>query len=78
MRENLTKEEESFLAKWLDGTISDVILKELVSEQDFIDYKKIKNGLELLDELNRPVAPSFNAINGSIHKKRNFLHLLKE
>ena len=72
MRENLTKEEESFLAKWLDGTISDVTLKELVSEQDFIDYKKIKNGLELLDELNRPVAPSFNAINDSIHKKRNF------
>ncbi|MDB9913140.1 FecR family protein [Flavobacteriaceae bacterium] len=72
MRENLTKEEESFLAKWLDGTISDVTLKELVSEQDFIDYKKIKNGLELLDELNRPVAPSFNVINGSIHKKRNF------
>ena len=45
MRENLTKEEESFLAKWLDGTISDVTLKELVSEQDFIDYKKIKEWL---------------------------------
>ena len=72
MRENLTKKEESFLAKWLDGTISDVTLKELVSEQDFIDYKKIKNGLELLDELNRPVAPSFNALNNSINKKRNF------
>jgi len=38
-----------FLAKWLEGTISDVTLKELVSEKDFIDYKKIKNGLELLD-----------------------------
>ena len=74
MRENLTKEEESFLAKWLDGTISDVTLKELVSEQDFIDYKKIKNGLELLDELNRPVAPSFNTLYSSIHKKRNFKH----
>ena len=72
MRENLTKEEESFLAKWLDGTISDVTLKELVSEQDFMEYKKIKNGLELLDELNRPVAPSFNALNNSINKKRNF------
>lgn len=72
MRENLTKEEESFLAKWLDGSISDVTLKELVSEQDFIDYKKIKNGLVLLDELNRPVASSFNAINDSISKKRNF------
>lgn len=71
MRENLTKEEESFLAKWLDGTISDLTLKELVSEQDFIDYKKIKNGLVLLDELNRPVASSFNAINDSISKKRN-------
>ena len=74
MRENLTKEEESFLAKWLDGTISDLTLKELVSEQDFIDYKKIKSGLELLDELNRPVATSFNALNNSIHKKRNFKH----
>ena len=74
MRENLTKEEESFLAKWLDGTISDATLKELVSEQDFIDYKKIKSGLELLDELNRPVATSFNALNNSIHKKRNFKH----
>ena len=74
MKENLTKEEESFLAKWLDGTISDLTLKELVSEQDFIDYKKIKSGLELLDELNRPVATSFNALNNSIHKKRNFKH----
>ena len=74
MRENLTKEEESFLAKWLDGTISDATLKELVSEQDFIDYKKIKNGLELLGKLNRPVAPSFNTIYDSIHKKRNFKH----
>ena len=74
MKENLTKKEESFLAKWLDGTISDLTLKELVSEQDFIDYKKIKSGLELLDELNRPVATSFNALNNSIHKKRNFKH----
>ena len=74
MRENLTKEEESFLAKWLDGTISDATLKELVSEQDFIDYKKIKNGLELLGKLNRPVAPSFNTLYNSIHKKRNFKH----
>ena len=74
MRENLTKEEESFLAKWLDGTISDATLKELVSEQDFIDYKKIKNGLELLGKLNRPIAPSFNTIYDSIHKKRNFKH----
>lgn len=74
MKENLTKEEESFLAKWLDGTISDLTLKELVSEQDFIDYKKIKSGLELLDELNRPVATSFNALKNSIHKKRNFKH----
>ena len=74
MKDNLTKEEESFLAKWLDGTISDLTLKELVSEQDFIDYKKIKSGLELLDELNRPVATSFNALNNSIHKKRNFKH----
>ena len=40
MRENLTTEEGCFLAKWLDGSISDTTLKELVSEKDFIIYKK--------------------------------------
>ena len=71
MRENLTTEEESFLAKWLDGTISDATLKELVSEEDFMEYKKIKSGLDLLDQLERPVAPTFNSVKSSIEQKRN-------
>ena len=71
MRENLTTEEGCFLAKWLDGSISDTTLKELVSEKDFIIYKKIKSGLELLDQLERPVAPTFNSVKSSIEQKRN-------
>ena len=71
MRENLTTEGGCFLAKWLDGSISDATLKELVTEKDFIIYKKLKNGLELLDQLERPVRPSFNSVKKSIDQKRN-------
>ena len=71
MRENLTTEGAYFLAKWLDGTISDTKLRTLVSEKDFIDYKKLKNGLDLLDQLDRPVKPSFNSVKSSINQKIN-------
>lgn len=71
MRENLTTEGAYFLAKWLDGTISDTKLRTLVSEKDFIDYKKLKNGLDLLDQLDRPVTPSFNSVKSSINQKIN-------
>jgi transmembrane sensor len=70
MKEKLITEGEHFLAKWLDGTISDTTLKELVSEEDFIAYKKIKNGLDVLEELERPVAPSFTIVNSRIDQKR--------
>ena len=72
MRENLTTEGAYFLAKWLDGTISDTKLRTLVSEKDFIDYKKLKNGLDLLDQLDRPVTPSFNSVKSSINQKINW------
>tara|TARA_R110000787_G_scaffold59922_8_gene135853 strand:+ start:18674 stop:19591 length:918 start_codon:yes stop_codon:yes gene_type:complete len=70
MKEKLITEGERFLAKWLDGTISDTKLKDLVSEEDFIAYKKLKNGLDVLEELERPVAPSFTIVKNSIDQKR--------
>ncbi len=63
-------ENESFLAKWLEGTISDKELKNLVSEEDFIAYKKIKRGILVLDELEKPLTSSFEYIQKKIIQKK--------
>ena len=64
-------EENNFLAKWLEGTISDQELESLVSEDDYIAYKKLKNGFDLLEKLERPVSPSFNVVKNKIDQKQN-------
>lgn len=63
-------EEDRFLAKWLEGGISDQELQNLVSEEDFISYKNIKNGLDVIDGLNRPTNPSFEIINSRIDQNK--------
>ena len=67
---NITKENETFLAKWLEGTISDLELKNLVSEDDFIAYKKIKKGILVLDELEKPLSSSFGSIQNKIKQRQ--------
>ena len=81
MRENLTTEEESLLSSKMAGWNDfgcDFKLRALVSEQDFIDYKKLKNGLDLLDQLDRPVAPSFNTLYKQHTSKRETLKTHKQ
>lgn len=63
-------EEDSFLAKWLEGAISDQELQNLVSKEDFISYKNIKNGLHVLDELNKSTNTSFDIINSRIDQNK--------
>ena len=67
---NIAVENEFFLAKWLEGTISDKELKSQVSEEDFIAYKKIKKGILALDELEKPLTSSFDAIQEKIFQKK--------
>jgi len=68
---NIAEENEVFLAQWLEGTISDEALKNNVSEEDFKAYKKIKKGILILDELEKPMAYSFNGIQNKIKQKEN-------
>lgn len=67
---NNNAENESFLATWLAGDISDEELKNLVSEEDFNAYKKIKKGLLVLDALEQPITGSFAKIQHKIVQKK--------
>jgi transmembrane sensor len=71
MEENNYIKEDRFLAKWLEGAISDNDLKVLVSKQDFVLYKKLRKGLNVLDDLDRPISDSFDKIQNRIYKKKN-------
>jgi len=61
---------ESFLAKWLEGTITDKELKILVSNEGFNAYKKIRKGITVLDELDKPLSSSLKSIQNKIIKKK--------
>ena len=43
--------DDTFLAKWLANEITDNQLKKLVSEKDFIAYKKLQQGISLYENL---------------------------
>jgi ferric-dicitrate binding protein FerR (iron transport regulator) len=62
---NLNIENDIFLAQWLAGDITDVELKEVVSESDYLSYKKIKQTLNLAKDL-KPKSDSFNKIQQKI------------
>lgn len=63
----INKENEPFLAKWLEGDLTDQELIKLVSEEDYISYQKIKKGTQVLSELEKPLAPSFVKIQKKIN-----------
>ncbi len=57
---------DRYLALWLEDTISDEELKNLISHDDFLAYQKIKKGLLVLE---KPDADTFLAIQDSIKRK---------
>ncbi len=58
-----------FLAKWLEGEITDSELKNLVSDEDYIAYQKLKNGINLYGKLNQPLDDSFTNIQNKLTNK---------
>jgi len=59
-----------YLAKWLEGSITDEALKEFVSEEDFLIYKKIYQGLLVFEDLERPITSSFKDIQEKIQQRK--------
>lgn len=68
--------EETFLAQWLEGKLSDTELKNRVSEADYRAYLKLRKGLEISDQLNASTQYSFNKIKEKIANKRTVVRKL--
>jgi len=68
---NLHIENESYLAQWIVGDISDTQLKKYISEEDFLAYKSLQEGLNLHDNLEVSLDDTFEAIQQRIQKKKN-------
>jgi transmembrane sensor len=60
---------EYFLAQWIDGQISDSEFKKLVSKEDYIAYKKIKSGIHLYEELEKPLNSTYSKIKAKIKNR---------
>ncbi|MEO1031299.1 MAG: FecR domain-containing protein [Bacteroidota bacterium] len=68
--EHVHNNSETFLAQWLEGQLTDEALKNLVSEEDYTAYLKIRQGLDVREQLEAPVDGSFSKIQERISKKK--------
>ncbi|NQX85315.1 MAG: FecR domain-containing protein [Flavobacteriaceae bacterium] len=70
MKHNETHSSTSYLALWLAGDLTDNQLQTLVSEADFIAYKKLRQGIACFDVLEAPLDKTLNEIHKTIKPKR--------
>ena len=61
---------DTFLAQWLEGELSDIEFKALVSENDYKSFLKIRKGLEIYDSLEASTETSFAKIQEQISNKK--------
>jgi ferric-dicitrate binding protein FerR (iron transport regulator) len=61
--------DDTFLAKWIAGEISDDQLKEFVSNSDFKKYKKLQSGVTLFEYLESPSEATLANIKNKIALK---------
>ena len=61
---------DTFLAQWLEGALSDTELKNRISDQDYNAFIKLRKALEVSDKLNASTKDSFIKIQEKIANKR--------
>ncbi len=70
--------EDTFLAKWLEGKLSDSELKQRVGEEAYLSYLKLRKGIEVSEKLNASTDATFRNIQSRIeHKKTAKVRKLK-
>ena len=69
MKNKKLNNSEVFLAKWLEGKLTDAEMKDLVSNEDYMAYLKLRKGLEVSEALQAPVDNTFSKIKQHIDKK---------
>ncbi|WP_298904093.1 FecR family protein [uncultured Psychroserpens sp.] len=68
-QQDLHNDNETFLAKWLAGELSNDVLKALVTEEEFNSYLKLKKGIETHERLEGSIDDSFANISDRISQK---------
>lgn len=68
--EQLHTNSDTFLAKWLEGELTDSQLSELVSDEDYNAYLKLRTSLDIKDQLDAPIDNSFSKIQQRISKRK--------
>lgn len=76
-KQDLNSKNDTFLAEWLAGEISDEQLKTLVSSEDFLAFLKIRKGIETMVALEAPVDESFERIKSRMNQKRSVVRSLQ-
>lgn len=60
----------TYLANWMAGELTNNQLKKLVSEEDYNSYIKLKSGIEVFDYIEAPLENTFSKIQGKINSKK--------
>ena len=68
--ENKINNKEYFLAKWLEGKLTDHELKQLVSSNDYQLYLNLRRGISNFELLEQPLNSSLKKIKNRIFNKR--------
>jgi len=64
--QDLHKENEFYLAEWLEGNLMDDELKKFVSDADFSAYLKLREGIKTYAELEHPLEASYLKLKNKI------------
>ena len=68
--EDKINNKEYFLAKWLEGKLTDHELKQLVSSNDYQFYLNLRRGISNFELLEQPLNSSLKKIKNRIFNKR--------
>ena len=69
MEEKITYN-DIYLAKWLAGELSDKELKKMVSDEDFLRYKKLQKGIDIYEQLEASLENTFAKIKAKINNTK--------
>ncbi len=65
------KNKETYLSDWLENKITNEQLKQIISNEDFIAYQKIKSSLDNYQIENEDLEKSFQSIKSKIEQKKS-------
>ncbi len=66
---SIHKDNDVFLAQWMADEITDIDFKKLVSLEEFVSYKKLKEGILLYEKFETTNSHTFKGIQNKINRK---------